>query len=113
MIAAITKEELIEAKDKLVDEREAINRAISGLEEAYLAQSDIKAGATVKIIANRNTHESGKLGFDAIGETTEVASVWLACDGEIIYTTTWRDKHGLLWGWTRDELELVSNPIKP
>lgn len=104
---------LLAAEQKKQD---AINEIASVMKE-IIAESDIQVGDTVKIVANKVKHRpigaanGPALGNEAIGLTVHVLRVDVHPDGEVTYTTDWRDKHGLLWCWTREELDPIGKRV--
>lgn len=103
------KEKLKEAQT----EEAAAHTKVKQIEQAIIEESDIKVGNKVKIIAEPVKHKSigsmngPSLGNEAIGLTVEVIRINVNHDGELSYTTNWRDPVGLLWCWERNELKLI------
>ena len=101
-----------ELRKKLKLAQKAANRAncrVQTLEDLILNSSDLDTGDAVRIIKDASAaHLAPRISTPpAIGTIAAICNVQVNHSGQLLYTLTWRDDLGVLWCFTRDEIERV------
>lgn len=85
-----------------------MNNKVYDIEQQLINQSPLKIGDTVKVLSNVIPYPSlkSKLGTPIIGKQSKIEDISLSGDN-YSYTLGWRDKQGMRWCFTANELKFI------